>query len=186
MEKNTFNFSDQIKNIQHFLRKISYHDERIPYIIPDGDYNDQTQKAIAAFQKAHGLEKTGDLDEKTQNKIKEIYNEVIKIHSDPSLVNIFPHAYTKILPGEYNENLKVIQAMLQGLTKKFTNLGSIGITGVNDTQCSNVIKNIQKYSNLEPTGIIDKQTWDHIAQLYSMYVSQNRVDLAEATKEINP
>ena len=50
---------NHIREVQEYLRAISFFDKRIPQIGVDGIFGARTEEAVAAYQRARGLEETG-------------------------------------------------------------------------------------------------------------------------------
>lgn len=62
--------------MQQSLNYISTVMPDIPAVTPNGIFNPETTKSVIAFQKKYGLEPDGIIDEKTWNKIIEIYRQL--------------------------------------------------------------------------------------------------------------
>lgn len=67
--------STDVKNMQLVLDALGYNPGRT-----DGYFNDQTENALKAFQKAKGLPQTGQLDEQTQVRLQEAF---LALYKDP-------------------------------------------------------------------------------------------------------
>ena len=62
-----------VRNLQNFLRVISYHYNTVSAVVPDGIYSDQTYQSVKSFQKTFGLPETGIVNQETWDKIISIY-----------------------------------------------------------------------------------------------------------------
>ena len=49
----------EIRQIQRMLREISFFDESIERVIPDGIYGEQTKSSVKSFQRSNNLYETG-------------------------------------------------------------------------------------------------------------------------------
>ena len=58
-----------IFSAQTFLRRLSQNDSRIPPVVPDGIYGEQTQNAVMEFQKTKNIVPTGILDNETWDEL---------------------------------------------------------------------------------------------------------------------
>ena len=172
MERAVLRSGEPIKNLQHFLRAISYYYSDIPAVVPDGIYSEQTRISVKAFQTYFNLAPTGEVNINTWDKIINIYDQVANINNSPAVAHIFPSSSTRYVPGEQSLTLFTIQAMLFAITTVIKNLGSLAITGVLDSKTVTVIKNIQKLSNIPENGTIDTITWKKISQLYNTTVTK--------------
>ncbi|WP_227937289.1 S41 family peptidase [Alkalihalobacillus deserti] len=65
--------SEQIKNAQLMLKGLGFETGR-----DDGYFNDQTKQAVIAFQREHGLEATGEIDDDTASLIQQKVMEQVR------------------------------------------------------------------------------------------------------------
>lgn len=165
-----------VSHIQNMLRKISFHDDRVSRVIPDGLYGSQTTDSVSSFQRAHGLPETGEVDNDTWDKIVAVYDEVIKDNEIEVCVKVFNENGKPIVPGDINPSLYVIQAMMFALAEKFTNLGKVFITGVYDAPTSDAVRRIQIVSGITPNDTIDREFVNALSELYNIFITRNRVE----------
>lgn len=159
-----------IFSAQTFLRKISQNDSRIPSVIPDGIYNEQTKRAVEEFQKTKNIIPTGILDNETWN---ELVKEFERLSEEIRLLNPFGInylSYINIKPGENSKVLYVIQAMIKVISLSFDNIEPVEINGENSDKLVSEIKKLQKLSDMPQTGIIDVPTYNMIVNLYEVYL----------------
>lgn len=159
-----------IFSAQTFLRKISQNDSRIPSVIPDGIYNEQTKRAVEEFQKTKNMLPTGILDNETWN---ELVKEFERLSEEIRLLNPFGInylSYIDIKPGENSKVLYVIQAMIKVISLSFDNIEPVEINGENSDKFVSEIKKLQKLSDMPQTGIIDVPTYNMIVNLYEVYL----------------
>lgn len=164
-----------VRSLQSFLRVISYHYIDIPLVIPDGNFGTQTRTAVLAFQKSFSLPATGEVDYVVWIKIIEIYDYIGEYEKKPAGVTLFPLKYETINPGEKNMHLYAIQGVLKGLSQQFLNMDDLSVTGIHDVPSVNAVMKVQKISGLNPCGVIDRPTWDNVAALYAIFVSENKL-----------
>lgn len=159
-----------IFNAQTFLRKISQNDSRVPPVIPDGIYGEQTKKAVEEFQKTKNMLPTGILDNETWDALVfdyESLSEEIRL-LNPFGINYL--SYINIKPLENSKVLYVVQAMLKVISLGFDNIDSVEINGQNSEELVLIIKKLQALSALPQTGIIDIQTYNTLVNLYEVYL----------------
>lgn len=159
-----------IFSAQTFLRKISQNDSRVPSVIPDGIYNEQTKRAVEEFQKTKNMIPTGILDNETWN---ELVKEFERLSEEIRLLNPFGInylTYIDIKPGENSKVLYVIQAMIKVISLSFDNIKAVEIDGKNSDELVNTVKQLQRLSDIPETGIIDVQTYNTIVNLYEVYL----------------
>lgn len=147
-----------IREIQTYLYAISLFDSRIPQVIPDGIYGNETATAVRAFQREYGLRDTGNVDSATWNKIISVYKGYL--NSEPNSFYCFPSRNYSIKSGDSNELVYIIQAMLEGLRKNFDNFPATTVCGNYNAETVKAIKMFQKKVGLPQTGVIDCKTWN--------------------------
>ena len=167
--------SRPVRGLQEMLRNISYYVEDVLPVIPDGIFSQNTKDSVISFQKIYGLEPTGEADNLTWQKIRDVNAEINKIYALPIS---FPVFGKRIIINEDDERseLYVIQAMLYAIFLEFPNSPEVNITGKHDRNSVDAVIFIQELTGLEPTGIIDILTYNSIASLYTSNVA----------KKINP
>lgn len=164
-----------VRGLQSMLRNISYYVEDVLPVIPDGNFNENTKDSVISFQKAYGLQSTGEADSETWQKIRDVNNELNRIYAPPVAFSVFGK---RILIQEEDERseLYVVQAMLYAIFLEYPNSPDVNITGKHDRNSVDAVIFVQELTGLEPTGIIDTLTYNNIASLYTSSVA----------KKINP
>ena len=170
MDRAVLRSGSPVRNLQHLLRRISYHYNTVSAVVPDGIFSDQTHQSVISFQETFNLDTTGIVDKETWDTIVVVYDGIVKKYSPPRTMRLIPHAESKIHPGEENDVLFAIQALMLVISKKFENVPTLEVCGVHDEASVNTIKKIQEISNLPCNGIIDKMTYDMIAAIYEMFI----------------
>ncbi len=77
-----------IREFQQYLQGISYYNNKIPLIIPDGYFGKETATAVRAFQREYRIPETGTVTPETWNKAAAIYRRFID--TEPLPLDIFP------------------------------------------------------------------------------------------------
>lgn len=164
--------SQSIRSVQTYLRRIAQSDPDIPKVIPDGKYGKQTQDAVLAFQKKYGIKPTGEVDRESWDKILLVYNSIIEYEGEPLPANIYPNSKYTIMPEQKSETLLVIQSMILAISRRYSNITAVRVTGIHYENSVEAVKQLQQVFDLEPTGIIDKTFWNHLVRLYETIVSK--------------
>lgn len=149
---------DHIRELQRMLHGLSYYDERIPRIIPDGIYGRETAQSVRAFQQLNNLRPTGETNRATWDAIAAAYLEIVARTAKP--LDIFPHDKRFISAGDQGLPVLVLQSMLQHLSTLFDNFGSTAITGQYDAQTTQRVREFQSRSGQSQTGNTDPTTWN--------------------------
>lgn len=162
------NLTPYIRELQEYLRFISYYDKRIPLISVDGIYGPETKAAVEAFQEAYGLPVTGKVDKDTWYRIYSVYTDASAVSAIP--VPIQPYKDSSIINlklGDQGEDVYLLQVMLSSLFREAPNLYPIVINGIYDENTKKAISRIQQSAFLTENGIVDKETWNNVVNLYN-------------------
>lgn len=175
MQKKMIDQKEAIKNLQTYLREISYHDTNIPPVAIDGIYDTSTREAVINFQREYGLVPNGIVNKKTWDSIYKIYKKDIATYC--TVEGIFPCASARggniVEPNEKSDLVMIIQIMLSTLQVAYDELGEIEISGIYDEKSMNAVKEIQKCNSLPQTGIVDLCTWNHLATNYNHHLKKS-------------
>lgn len=161
-----------IRSLQTMLRTIAQVEPNQPSLIPDGIYGLQTSKAVSAFQRRYGLPVTGVADPATWDLIVDRYKNALIETEMAWPVQITLDPLQVIRRGERSPYMNLIQSMLILLAEVYPGFPEAKHTGVLDRDTEQAILALQAYSELPPTGEIDKQTWKNLAIQYSQAADQ--------------
>ena len=164
---------DEIKQIQSMLREISFFDEDIERIIPDGIYGDSTAESVRSFQRKNNLYETGEVDNDTWDKIVEVYEKVMEDNKREVVVRVIDESDIPITVGQYAQSLYVVQAMLLALSKQFTNLIEVDVTGNFDSKTQEAVRQIQLISGINPKPVVDREFLNSLSELYNTNITRN-------------
>lgn len=165
--------AEDIRYIQRLLRDISFFDEDIVTVIPDGIYGETTKDSVQSFQRKHNLYETGTVDNDTWDKIVEVSGNDIENNRRNNSVFIIDESLVPISPGDRGQSLYVIQAMILALSDEFDNIDALEITGIFDSATQAQVEKIQILSGITPNGQIDRIFLNTLAELYSSYITRN-------------
>lgn len=153
--------TEHIRELQGFLHGISFYNDAIPRLIPDGFYGDSTAGAVRAFQQYYGLRVTGETNQATWEKIVQIYQELVG--QPPQELRVFPQR-TVLMPGEQGYPVLIVQSILHALAEIYDTVPPVQITGEYDSETQRAVQPFQKLCALPVTGCIDCRTWNLLAQ----------------------
>ena len=169
------NEEQAIRNLQRYLRQLSYFDDDIEPILTNGVWDDETRDALLAFQRKNRLSPTGVADEQTWNLLFSQYRESVEENSPPSNVPFFPRQPQgeSLGFGDKGFVVSVIQYMLSELSVLYDRFDNVEINGIYDENTRAAVSEFQKRNLLPQTGRVDKQTWNKLVSAYeSTLVSQ--------------
>jgi len=176
---------EEIRQIQRMLREISFFDDRIERVIPDGIYGEQTESSVRSFQRNNNLYETGEVDNDTWDKIIEEYDRINEENRKNVLVQIIDEGAIPITVGDSSVSLYVIQAMILALSEYFENIEAINVTGVFDAPTQSEVEKIQIISGITPNAQIDRIFINALAELYMTYVTRNHVKNSDSIRQTN-
>ena len=158
------NERNAIRNIQKYLRQLSYHDESIKAVPIDGIWESDTARAVAAFQKQNDLPVTGTVDRETWDLLKSAYDESIAQNSPPAPLSLFPRTpqgYSLEIgdTGFLNDTVQYILGELASIYF-FPNFE---ISKVYSEGTAEAVRDFQRRNSIPPSGKVDRETWDALA-----------------------
>ncbi len=170
-----------IFNLQTFLRSISKVNENIYPVIPDGIFGEDTKRSVESFQLAYNLPVTGEVNSDTWEKIISEYEKYIKSLPSENGVNIITSEKV-IYFGENDSALLIVQAMIFSLSKLFSNIPSVEITGIYDEKTKSAIIITKELFGLSGEQI-DKEFIGELSDLYEHAVVYKKDFYPEIIKE---
>lgn len=152
---------------QYFLNVLSVYYDAITAVDINGILDSQTQYSIQQFQKIMRLPVTGQLDEETWNLM---YSYILGILETlpPSAIALPALLYPgePLAEGDDGPNVFIIQLFLSYISSIILRIPPVNTTGYFDEQMTVAIMEFQRLNNLNPTGIIDEETWNTIVDVY--------------------
>ena len=151
-----------IRSLQTMLRTIAQADPKQVTVIPDGVYTNQTAAAVRSFQENNRLPVTGVADQDTWDRIVAAYRPARTETEPAEPVFITLNPGQTFVPGQRHHHIHLVQAMLDLLSQAYSDFPGVSFTGVLDPETELALRTLQKLSGLEPTGVLDKQTWKQL------------------------
>lgn len=147
---------DSVLELQNLLRIISGYYSSIPYILNDGIFNSETQKAVMAFQKYFGITADGVVGKETWSAL---YNVFLGIAAAQGVNIEYPGYALKV--GSEGNNVWLMQSYLNKIGESL-DLPIPKADGIFGLRTETAVKEFQKSQDLTPDGIIGKATWNRI------------------------
>ncbi len=163
---------NDVKIIQQQLNRIARNYPAIPLInITIGIYDVDTSNSVRKFQEIFNLSQTGQVDKSTWYKIKEIYNGVRRlgelVSEGLTYDDISLQYSTTLSYGMTGYPVTSLQYYLNVIAYFNSSLNTFPITGVFDDATQNAVSLFQSLYGLEPTGVVNRATWNQIVGVYS-------------------
>lgn len=156
-----------ISELQTMLRLISRFNEEIPPLNPDGFFGKETEDAVKAFQRMFEMEETGIVDLNLWNLIRETYTDLKEGISPPDAISVYPVEMDSFKLGDDYDEVLLLQIILDKIAKRYDNIPPSSLSGIYDDKTKEQVLNLQEIFNLKKTGMVDKKTWNKIANIYS-------------------
>ena len=172
-----FTEKDAIRNLQTYLRRLSYMDDDMINAPIDGIFEEKTRDAVRQFQRSNDLPVTGVADRQTWDAIYQAYLRELERIAMPDPIIPFPSypADYRMKLGEESFLVSIVQHMLQELSTIYDTFDDVKINGRYDEVTANAIKDFQTRNSLAPTGEVDKATWNELSRIYNLvlhYIDQ--------------
>lgn len=157
-----------IRSLQQMLRVIGENDDRLPSVVPDGIYGNDTVRAVSAFQRSVGLPATGNTDQATWEAIVARYEPALVEQAEAEPLRIILDPGQVIRRGEQNPNLYIVQAILVVLSQQYPGITPPSMNGILDIPTADSLSSFQQMNLLPVTGELDKHTWKYLALHYPL------------------
>lgn len=157
-----------VRALQYFLSVIGAYYDAVPPITITGTYDEQTERAVRAFQQIYGLPVTGSTDGETWEDIYSAYKGIadsVPVNSQGEEVVLFPG--TILREGMQNEYVKTLQQYLTQIHKDYPQIPEVSDTGYFGPVTRNAVTAFQRFFGLTPTGTVGAETWNRISDVYS-------------------
>ena len=159
----------EIYELQKMLRLIAQVEQKLPILNLDGIYGAQTEDVVRKFQEQTGLPITGTVNFETWTKISEAYQNALFLTSPCLPISPFPPGNYQTHMGEKSDIIYIIQIILSAISVAYDEFENVKPSGIYDTLTSDAVSEFQKINNLPQTGLVDRITWDSLAENYNEF-----------------
>lgn len=168
------NEREAIRNLQRYLRQLSYDEDSIAYIPVDGIFDTDTREALIAYQRLKALEETGEADQRTWELLYQDYLISLEKNDAPTPIEVFPRfpdRYT-IRADDQSNLIRLLQFMLNELSVFYPDIPVNTQSGTYDETTRQGIRAIQAAHGIPVTGETDKRTWNALAAAFNRWDGQ--------------
>ena len=153
--------------IQYALNVLSAYYPTIEGVAITGVFDEQTRQDVIAFQETLNLEPTGVVDSETFEAMTSALFGILD-SLPPEAVYLPTMRWPGIVfyPGDESPNIYIIQEMLSYISLTIPSIPYIEPNGVLDAATEQAVRAFQGAQGLEPTGIINEETWNSITEVY--------------------
>lgn len=153
--------------IQYALNVLSAYYPSIHQVAITGIFDEQTRQSVIEFQETVNLNPTGVVDSATFDALTASLFGILDT-LPPEAIYLPTMRWPGIIfyPGDENPNIYIIQEMLSYISLVIPAIPYIVPNGVLDADTQQAVSTFQSIEGLEPTGIIDEETWNSIVDVY--------------------
>lgn len=160
------NTGDSVRIIQYYLAVVAAYYDTVPETAVNGQFDDQTDRAVRAFQQTFNLPVDGIVGRQTWQKLEDVYES---IRTSTALIDggvvLFPGRVLQA--GFQGEDVATIQEYLAYIATVYPAIPAPAVTGVYGMETVQAVEAFQQQFDLPETGTVGVITWNAIATLYS-------------------
>ena len=165
-----------VELIQRQLNRISVNFPGIPKIYPaDGFFDSSTTNAVKTFQEVFSLVPDGIVGRATWNRIQLVYNSVKNLYYLNSEGLTIEDLQTKfendLSMGDSGEGVLTIQYYLSYISLFVPSVVAANMDGSFGENTRDSVLSFQKTYSLDEDGIVDRETWDKIENVYLSFIN---------------
>ena len=160
--------SEAVKNLQRYLRTLSYRYPEIPPPPVDGIFDETTRASLTAFQGLSGIRESGVADALTWDLLYAAYLDALFQSSEPLPLPVFPispDGYV-LKRGDRGFPVTALQYLLSELSTLYDFPIPVEIGGEFDERTERAVIEVQRLYLLPPTGTVDKRLWNYLVGSY--------------------
>lgn len=162
---------DAVRNLQRYLRRLSYENEEIPPIPVDGTFDTRTEEALSVYQRISSLPVTGRADKDTWDSLFADYSRLIRQKDQKRVPDFFPRVpadYETTL-GERSSFITLLQWILGELKVIYDTIPEPYMSGIYDDATVAAVLEFQRIHRLPQNGRVNRQVWNRMTEEYNQY-----------------
>ena len=157
-----------IAELQSYLRNLSRTDSDIERVVPDGIFGEETKNSVKSFQRKYGFEENGIVDYDLWTKITEENDKAVFLYSEPRQAGRISNSDLPLTVGMKNNIIYHLKTMLLFLSQRHNNFNAVTVNDIFDKEAEESILQWQRVIRAPDSGIVDKATWNSLADYYLM------------------
>ena len=157
-----------ISELQGYLRNLSRTDPDIERVVPDGIFGEETERSVRSFQRKYGLPEDGIVSYEVWTKIAEENDKAVFLFSEPRQVARISNADLPLLIGMRSNVVYHLKTMLLFLSQRHNNFSPVTVNDLFDIETERMVRQWQRVIRAPDNGVVDKVTWNALADYYLM------------------
>ena len=154
-------FGRDVSTLQAWLSYIADYDAAIPKLASDGIFGAKTRDAVLAFQRQYGLEPGGVVGQETWSRLCQVSTQI----ATGGASNEYPGSPLRV--GSSGAAVQKMQRYLNYIGNTNPTIPRMVADGIFGTNTRDAVLAFQRLYSLPADGIIGRQTWDKIVQVYN-------------------
>ena len=153
----------EVEHIHYYLDAIAFLDPDIPRLKTNSIYNNNSITMVKAFQEKYGLPVTGIFTYKDWNKLKEIYNKILKNLNNEFVNDLYPDNFLSL--GSNGEDVVKFQKYLLAICRYDHSIPGVRVNGIFDDLTRESVLKLQRDFNLDENGVVGPILWKKVVEL---------------------
>ncbi len=173
---------EKVAALQYMLATLAQFDNRIPPVTRDGIYGANTESAVESFQAIYGLPVTGIVDAQTWDLMYKVLKnsyDIVLFDSRELNIETQPYPETVLQIGSSGDSVRTLQEYINTIAAINSNITPVSVTGVYGRATRAAVLALQEEAGLMRTGIVNKSTWDYIANQYKNVISSQQTQSSQ-------
>lgn len=153
----------EVEHIHYYLDAIAFLDPDIPRLKTNSIYNDNSITMVKAFQKKYGLPVTGIFTYRDWNKLKDVYNNILKNLNNEFVNDLYPDNFLSL--GSKGEDVVRFQKYLLSICRYDHSIPGVRVNGIFDDLTNSSVLKLQRDLGLDENGIVGPILWRKVVEL---------------------
>ncbi|MBO5313061.1 MAG: peptidoglycan-binding protein [Clostridia bacterium] len=158
---------NEVYELQYLLNLVAEYNNEIPPVSIDGIFGSGTRSSLEAFQRAYGLQVTGEVGISDWDTLYREYVGIIESLPD-GYFNSTTLAYpgTVLRLGSQGMYVSALQEYLNFIGRTYTSIPQITVDGIYGPGTQRAVLAYKELFGLGNQGIVSSSTWDSITSTY--------------------
>lgn len=159
-----------VQQMQFWLNEVAQVTPGIPGLASDGIFGPGTQASVEAFQSRFGLSVDGVVGQTTWAAIYREYTSLVTDET-PGIGTPGQYPGTALAPGSRGNDVKRMQFWLRIIARNNTAVPDLAADGIFGAGTERSVRAFQTFYGLTVDGIVGRQTWDKIYEVYTNLIN---------------